>query len=146
MITRAHSPLSIVQSRACSPLPLTAAPETLGPRGGGIGGALVPGVHHIGDVVLEGVPGGDLIVGNAVEVPGNRIDGSDTHEERLGPGCSTLHPDVIGRRDELGHGVPTQQLDVVGDHCTGRHLDRQRIAQVVLAKDGRVANDARPKL
>ncbi len=56
----------------------------------------------------------------------------------VGPRSSTLHPDVIGRRDELGHGGPTQQLDVVGDHCTRRHLHRQRIAQPVLAKNGRV--------
>ena len=57
MITTTHFPLSIVQSRGL----FTAAthrrhPETLGPRSTRIGSALVPGVHHILDVVFEEVP------------------------------------------------------------------------------------------
>ncbi len=83
---------------------------------------------------LRGI--GDLIVDDAVAVNRNLIGGSDTHEKRGGPRRNTLHPDIIRRRDELGHRVPTQQLDVVGDHCTERHLDRQRVGQVVLAKTG----------
>jgi hypothetical protein len=117
MITSAHSPLSIVQSRSCSPLPLTDATQKLSVPGAA--GSSVPSFLVYTTSTMSSWNSshcGDLIVGDAVEVPGDRIGGSDAHEERVRPRRNTLHPDIIGRRDALGQRAPTQHLDVVGDH------------------------------
>ncbi len=83
MITRDHSPRWIVQSRVCSPLPLTDATQK--PLVPGAAGSVAPSFLVYTTSVMsscEGVPGGDLIVDDAVQVPGDRIGGSDAHEER----------------------------------------------------------------